>query len=51
MIFLDKYRLLKEKEFKSIGICFDEQILTYDIIDADKNDVKMDRIITNAREI
>lgn len=47
--YYDKY--LENNDINKIGICFDEQILVCDRIDADKNDVKMDRIITNAREI
>lgn len=42
-------RLLKEKEFKSIGICFDEQIM--ERVPTNDNDMKVNMIITDKRYI
>ena len=42
-------RFLKQKDFKTIGICFDEQIA--EKVPTDKNDVKVKEIITDKRDI
>ena len=42
-------RFLKEKEFKTIGICFDEQIV--EKVPIDSNDMKVKEIITDKRNI
>lgn len=42
-------RFLKQKDFKTIGICFDEQIVKG--LPIDNNDVKVKRIITDKRDI
>ena len=42
-------RFLKQKDFKTIGICFDEQIV--EKVPTDNNDMQVKEIITNKRHI
>lgn len=42
-------RYLKNENFKTIGICFDEQILENEILPITENDVKVKEIITDKR--
>ncbi len=42
-------KFLKQKDFKTIGICFDEQILEH--IPITENDIKVKQIITDKRNI
>ena len=42
-------RYLKNEDLKTIGICFDEQILEKEILPITEDDVKLDEIITDKR--
>lgn len=48
--YYDRY-LSSEKSILKIGICFDEQLLKEDYIEAEGNDIKMDVVVTDKRKI